>query len=68
MSKKLVAYFSASGVTARVAADLAKASGADQTRKDLSTHRLKRAEELINEGPAESMETPDQRMSNHRRL
>ena len=29
MSKKLVAYFSASGTTARVAADLAKAAGAD---------------------------------------
>ena len=29
MSKKLVAYFSASGTTARVAKDLAKAAGAD---------------------------------------
>ena len=29
MSKKLVAYFSASGVTARVAKDLAKVAGAD---------------------------------------
>ena len=29
MSKKLVAYFSASGVTAKVADTLAKAAGAD---------------------------------------
>ena len=29
MSKKLVAYFSASGTTARAAKDLAKAAGAD---------------------------------------
>lgn len=29
MSKKLVAYFSATGVTARIAAELAKAEGAD---------------------------------------
>ena len=29
MSKKLVAYFSASGTTARVAENLAKAAGAD---------------------------------------
>ena len=29
MSKKLVAYFSASGTTARVATALAKAAGAD---------------------------------------
>ena len=29
MSKKLVAYFSASGTTARVADNLAKAAGAD---------------------------------------
>ena len=29
MSKQLVAYFSASGTTARVAQDLAKAAGAD---------------------------------------
>ena len=32
MSKKLVAYFSASGVTAAVAEQLAKAAGADIIR------------------------------------
>ena len=40
MSKKLVAYFSASGITAKVAEDLADAIGADifEIRPESSIH------------------------------
>ena len=38
MSKKLVAYFSASGVTEKVAKDLAKAIGADLYEINLQSH------------------------------